>query len=989
MLVHQQGIRGRSGSSESSSPSPRTPPPNVSPYNFNDSTASSGLLPVGATCRVCGGQHDEVDCPQLTMNQPPPPDAATSSHASVGTRNYADEEDDTIRVKSLSDLTLPHPARGYVNQVLMSIGKLQKTHGHEVYAWAQECLTHDEAILKADPRFPRTDREIAAKLIKTCRTGRFGILFQQMVESERAESGGMPCGRVMLRLIFKHFQLERDRIGMLGERNLLQLKVPGRNVSDLEAFKQKYDYILQTIPHADLPREQTLFNHLIDELEKSPIMTYKVQKAREAPLGSHRRTTAWLWEKVDLAIELEQQKKNRADFDRQLQLKPQDGYSGTASVAPLVTAPLSHLSTDVPQVNALPIQLDRKIPWLWDTAAGRHIIGRQALSSDMKSCLRKSVSPVAFATGGGSQPGQESLGFTGSKILEGEEVYVLKECPPAQSIGKTVVDKGYLFVWDPSESVPYLVAPQDIKRCRLRVPRNARIYASRVVEYVPQYDENIEPVEFNQGSRMVPTPTAIPAESEEVPKDSPPAVEGDKVPSSSNEMPVDEDASPSIADADGPNLEDVAEVGEVVEPSGSKEGGAASGAPGDKGHPLDDVPLADLADGEPLKDDVLKKEAESLEHILTHFPKNPFCRICSLAKNTSRNVARKPDSKDDDFIDPPKEVFEQLATDDVILAKGSEHMGVGIGGIRSHHVIRDVKSGARLAYPLSKRDAQAHARNFRHFIGLKANEVTTKTLIKMDEAGELEQAAHLCRMTPETSMPNRWPHNAVLERDVREEKECCRSVHLQSGLPYEFHTFSYPYACLSMTFDRKALADESKTQREMITKSPFEGRRLCFGQLVFFRKKSATRRTLEPNMSPGLFLGWRIDPGLRYRGVLRVLDYQEYRTKKNALAIDVPQEELYVEPGPPCFPIAFARDKALKEGRDSSVSEFPEIDLKELPFPPEGGVASPSTPSGPKGRGVYITLERIIRFKETPGCKGCAGTSSKQPRNVGIGLLDS
>ena len=337
------------------------------------------------------------------------------------------------------------------------------------------------------------------------------------------------------------------------------------------------------------------------------------------------------------------------------------------------------------------------------------------------------------------------------------------------------------------------------------------------------------------------------------------------------------------------NLEDVAEVGEVSEPSGSKEGGAASGAPGNKGHPLDDVPLADLADGEPLKDEVLKKEAESLEHMLTHFPKNPFCRICNVAKNTSRNVVRKPDSKDDDFIDPPKEVFEQLATDDVILAKGSEHMGVGIGGIRSHHVIRDVKSGARLAYPLSKRDAQAHARNFRHFIGLKANEVTTKTLIKMDEAGELEQAAHLCGMTPETSMPNRWPHNAVLERDVSEEKECCRSVHLQSGLPYEFHTFSYPYACLSMTFDRKALADASKTQWEMITKSPFEGRRLCFGQLVFFRKKSATRGTLEPNMSPGLFLGWRIDPGLRYRGVLRVLDYQEYRTKKNALAVDVPQ----------------------------------------------------------------------------------------------------
>ena len=32
------------------------------------------------------------------------------------------------------------------------------------------------------------------------------------------------------------------------------------------------------------------------------------------------------------------------------------------------------------------------------------------------------------------------------------------------------------------------------KRCRLRVPTNARICASRVVECVPQYDEEITPI---------------------------------------------------------------------------------------------------------------------------------------------------------------------------------------------------------------------------------------------------------------------------------------------------------------------------------------------------------------------------------------------------------------------------------------------------------------------------------------------------------------
>ena len=277
-------------------------------------------------------------------------------------------------------------------------------------------------------------------------------------------------------------------------------------------------------------------------------------------------------------------------------------------------------------------------------------------------------------------------------------------------------------------------------------------------------------------------------------------------------------------------------------------------------------------------------------------------------------VSHKPDGKGDDFIDPPTEPFTQLATDDVILAKGGEHAGTGIGGVKTHHVIRDSYSGVRLAYPLAKRDAESHAKNFRHFVGLKAAELATKAIVKCDEAGELEQGASQAGFIPETSLPNRWPHNALLERDVREEKECCRTIHLQSGLPYEFHTHSYPFACLSMSFDRRAICDESKTQWEAATKAPFEGLRLCFGQLMYYRRKAIGKKTLEPNMAPGLFLGWRIDSGLRYRNVVKVLDYTEFRTRGNHVTIDVPETETYVEPGAPIFPIAHARDEALKEG---------------------------------------------------------------------------
>ena len=58
----------------------------------------------------------------------------------------------------------------------------------------------------------------------------------------------MPNGRVMLRLILKHFQLERGRIGILGERNLLGLTLAGQSVADIEAFREKYNYILRAIP---------------------------------------------------------------------------------------------------------------------------------------------------------------------------------------------------------------------------------------------------------------------------------------------------------------------------------------------------------------------------------------------------------------------------------------------------------------------------------------------------------------------------------------------------------------------------------------------------------------------------------------------------------------------------------------------------------------------------------------------------------------------
>ena len=293
------------------------PPDSPSSSSSGSSSSSDGDKPA---CRMCGStKHHEKDYPKLAANRRgkkgDPPGSSpgggrgssrtgsnAGSHRDVATgsttaeKTFAETEEETIRLKSLSDLTFPSPpenaarAQGYVNQVLMAIGKSQRTAGDKVYIWAQECMTLSDTQLKADLRFPRLNREIAAKLIRACRKGQFGLLFQQQVEQERSRSWGMPNGRCRLRAIFRHFQLECDRIGMLAERNLVSTRLAGGSLQDLEDVRDKYLYVLTTI----LPKPSTMFNHLIDELDKCPSLKQKVKKARESRPGSHRRTTEWL-----------------------------------------------------------------------------------------------------------------------------------------------------------------------------------------------------------------------------------------------------------------------------------------------------------------------------------------------------------------------------------------------------------------------------------------------------------------------------------------------------------------------------------------------------------------------------------------------------------------------------------------------------------------------------------------------------------------------
>ena len=210
-------------------------------------------------------------------------------------------------------------------------------------------------------------------------------------------------------------------------------------------------------------------------------------------------------------------------------------------------------------------------------------------------------------------------------------------------------------MWDPRENQPYLVAKTDIHRCKLRVPRNARINATRVVEYVPQFEEQLQPRVASASTSLSPVTTALPSP----PEGEHPAGEVPLTPIAGR-GPAPEGYEPTEIGSDD---EDVAMVESYAfaervrdELFGRAEDAPEAPEPEPPREP--EPPLPPPAHPPPeeetrSREERLRAEALSEKHLRTHLPKKPYCKICSAAKTTSARVAKKPDSKADDLVDAP------------------------------------------------------------------------------------------------------------------------------------------------------------------------------------------------------------------------------------------------------------------------------------------------------------------------------------------------
>ena len=110
-----------------------------------------------------------------------------------------------------------------------------------------------------------------------------------------------------------------------------------------------------------------------------------------------------------------------------------------------------------------------------------------------------------------------------------------------------------------------------------------------------------------------------------------------------------------------------------------------------------------------------------------------------------------------------------------------------------------------------------------------------------------------------------------------------------------------------------------------------------------------------PNAAPGLFAGWRLEPGCSYKGVGLIFHLARRENRSGAWTdpLPVPEQEIHGKDDVPGFPLKGASEIALSR-----------LDPLPLPFSAADVIRK-------KARRVYITYALVLEPGPTPGRSAC------------------
>ena len=178
-----------------------------------------------------------------------------------------------------------------------------------------------------------------------------------------------------------------------------------------------------------------------------------------------------------------------------------------------------------------------------------------------------------------------------------------------------------------------------------------------------------------------------------------------------------------------------------------------------------------------------------------------------------------------------------------------------------------------------------------------------------DVAEMFEAAAKVLGWIHYPLLPNRFPRNSQMDREIASVEEGMRFVLLNAGssIRPQLWPAACKYGAMALNLTAAAPQDKNLTSWDFVLDhldyDDIPPITRILGQLVFYYSKISDK--FAPNAASGLFAGWRLEPGCAYKCVDLILDFAKLKIRTGAWIdpLPVPQQEIYVKAEAPGFPL--------------------------------------------------------------------------------------
>ena len=499
--------------------------------------------------------------------------------------------------------------------------------------------------------------------------------------------------------------------------------------------------------------------------------------------------------------------------------------------------------------------------WLGDTGTDQDIVG-ESHQVVAKSNIREADVNITLSTANGPITADKSIDTHIPALCEGFSPYVLKDSPPALSIGQRCLEDGYDFVWGRNDK-PIFVRP------------DSEVVEFKMSSRVPFLDDECYPISVPE--KLV---SALRRSIDNI---------HEYVSQHSFSTPAEKAVDDIIEAEVEEQLRNPPEPEYAGEEGGTEEGSEEEEPTDDEEIRTEDEGVDEIDINPPTDDEQdrvygnkteeeLRKDAISPEHLFTHRPKNPYCETCKRAKMMRPYATRKGGSR---HVRSNK-FGGHIVADHVIMKKSVDT------GVQDEHVmmvVKDVYTQYRYAYPSDSKSTDEIIKGFNHFV-----KSTDKVgVVYTDNSPEFCAAIKEYGVVHQTSVEYLDSTKSVVEREARTMLEGARSNLVQANIDISMWPYAVRHHCMAMNLSEQLSGNRSPW--DLRNKRDFAGKIIPFGCLVYFwedrKRPDSIAGKMSPSSSQGVFLGYHIQAGHVWRDEYLVahLDGLDYRLADGSVKV--------------------------------------------------------------------------------------------------------